>query len=50
LGMNIPKNITARVAEDTSISFARRIYCYTVMGAVRVEDLQIVSGAYADTI
>ena len=50
MGMNIPKNITARVQEDPSISFAWRIYCFTVMGAVRVEDLQIVRGAFLDTL
>ena len=50
LGMNIPKNITARVAEDPSISFAWQIYCITVMGAVRIEDEQIVRGAFADTL
>ena len=50
IGMNIPKNITARVAEDPSISFAWRLYCFTVMGAVRVEDEQIVRGAFADTL
>ena len=50
IGMNIPKDITARVAEDPSISFAWRLYCFTVMGAVRVEDEQIVRGAFADTV
>lgn len=50
IGMNIPKNITARVAEDPSISFAWQIYCFTVMGAVRVEDEQIVRGKFLDTL
>ena len=50
LGMNIPKNITARVAEDPSISFAWQIYCFTVMGAVRVEDEQLVWAKLADTL
>ena len=50
IGMNIPKNITARVQEDPSISFAWRIYCFTVMGAVRVEDEQIVRGKFLDTL
>jgi hypothetical protein len=50
IGMNIPKNITARIAEDPSISFAWQIYIMTVMGAVRVEDLQIVWGQLADTL
>jgi hypothetical protein len=50
IGMNIPKNITAKVAEDPSISFAWRLYCFTVMGAVRVEDKQIVRGAFSDVL
>ena len=50
IGMNIPKDISAKVAEDPSISFAWRLYCFSVMGAVRVEDEQIVRGAFADTI
>jgi hypothetical protein len=50
LGMNVPKNITAKVAEDPSISFAWRLYCFSVMGAVRVQDEHIVRGAFADTL
>jgi hypothetical protein len=50
IGMNIPKNITAKVAEDPSISFAWRLYCYTVMGAVRVQDEHLVWGKFADTL
>jgi hypothetical protein len=50
IGLNMPKNITARVAEDPSISFAWQIYCFTVLGAVRVEDEHIVRGAFADTL
>ena len=50
IGMNIPKDITARVAEDPSISFAWRIYCFAVMGAVRVEDEQLVWAKLADTL
>ncbi len=50
IGVNMPKNITARVAEDPSISFAWQIYCFTVLGAVRVEDEQIVRGKFLDTL
>ena len=50
IGMNVPKGITAKVAEDPSISFAWRLYCYTVMGAVRVQDEHLVWGKYADTL
>jgi hypothetical protein len=48
--MNIPKDITAKVAEDPSISFAWRLYCFAVMGAVRVEDEQLVWGQFANTL
>jgi hypothetical protein len=50
IGMNIPKDITAKVAEDPSISFAWRLYCFAVMGAVRVEDEQLVWGQFANTL
>ncbi len=50
IGMNMPKDLTARVAEDPSISFAWRIYCFAVQGAVRVEDEHIVRGKFADTL
>ena len=50
IGMNIPKNITAYIDQSPSKSFAWYIYCITVMGAVRVEDEQIVRGAFADTL
>ena len=50
LGMNIPKNITARVQEDPSISFAWRIYLFTVMSAVRVQDEHLVWFKAADTV
>lgn len=42
LGLQVAKDIWTRVAEDPSISFAWRIYCALTMGAVRVEDEQIV--------
>jgi hypothetical protein len=50
IGMNIPKDITAKVAEDPSISFAWRLYCFAVMGAVRVQDEHLVWGQFADTL
>jgi hypothetical protein len=50
IGLNMPKNITARVAEDPSISFAWQIYCFMVLGSVRVEDEQLVWGKLADTL
>lgn len=42
LGLHVAKDITARIAEDPSVSFAWRIYCHMTMGAIRVEDEQIV--------
>jgi len=40
--LQVNKDIWARVAEDPTISFAWRIYSALTMGAVRVEDEQIV--------
>ena len=50
IGLQVNKDITARVAEDPSVSFAWRIYLHATMGAVRVEDEQIVHLHVADTI
>ena len=50
LGLHVAKDISARIAEDPSNSFAWRIYCNLVMGAVRVEDEHIVWGKLADTL
>ena len=50
IGLQVNKDITARVAEDPSVSFAWRIYLHATMGAVRVEDEQIVELHVADTI
>ena len=50
IGLQVNKDITARVAEDPSVSFAWRIYLHATMGAVRVEDEQIVHLHVADTV
>ena len=50
IGLQVNKDITARVAEDPSVSFAWRIYLHATMGAVRVEDEQIVELHVADTV
>ena len=50
MGLQINRDITARIAEDPSLSFAWRIYCYMTIGAVRVEDKQIVRVKVADTV
>lgn len=42
IGLQINKDITTRVAEDPSLSFAWRIYAFMTMGAVRVEDEHVV--------
>lgn len=42
IGCNTNKEIGLKVAEDPSISFAWRIYSHMTLGAVRVEDEQIV--------
>ena len=42
LGLHIARDITIRIAEDPSKSFAWRLYAYLTMGSVRVEDEHIV--------
>ena len=42
LGFQVNRDITAKVAEDPSLSFAWRIYAAMTMGAVRTEDGHIV--------
>lgn len=50
MGMNINTDISAKVAQDPSISFAWRIYSHMTLGAVRVEDEQIVHAHLSDVI
>ena len=50
LGLQVNKDINARVAEDPSVSFAWRIYCHATMGAIRVEDEQIVHAHVLDSV
>lgn len=50
LGLQMNRDITTRVAEDPSISFAWRIYAYMTLGAVRVEDEHIVEWRLSDAI
>jgi len=42
LGLQVNKDIWARITEDPSISYAWRIYCASTFGAVRVEDEHLV--------
>lgn len=50
LGLMVDRDVTSRIAEDPSISFAWRIYSFMTIGAVRVEDEHIVNLQLADTI
>lgn len=50
LGLQMNNDISVRVAEDPSISFAWRVYCYGTWGAVRVEDEQIVHWHLKDSL
>lgn len=50
LGCNINQDISAKVAQDPSLSFAWRIYSHMTLGAVRVEDEQIVHAHLKDSI
>lgn len=42
VGLQMNKDIWARITEDPSISYAWRIYCASTFGAVRVEDEHLV--------
>lgn len=50
IGLQFNRDITARIAEDPSRSFAWVIYCFMTLGAVRVEDEHIVKLHVSDTI
>jgi hypothetical protein len=50
IGMQMNKDIWTRVAEDTTKSFAWRIYCASSFGAIRVEDEQLVRCQFANAI
>ncbi len=50
MGLQMNRDITTRVAEDPSISFAWRIYAYMTLGAVRVEDEHIVHWNLLDSL
>lgn len=50
LGLQMNRDITTRVAEDPSTSFLWRIYAYMTLGAVRIEDEQIVHWHLLDSL
>jgi hypothetical protein len=50
LGMQINRDITVKVSEDPTISYAWRIYTFATFGAVRIEDEHLVRVHLADTV
>lgn len=50
LGLQMNKDIWARVAEDQTKSFAWRIYCASSFGAIRVEDEHLVRCQFAQAL
>ena len=50
LGLHVARDISTKVAEDPSKSFAWRIYSYMSMDLVRIEDKHIVQIHLADTL
>lgn len=50
IGLQMNKDIWARISEDPSISFAWRVYCASTFGAIRVEDEQLVRVDLSETI
>ena len=50
IGMQVNEDVSARVQEDPTISFAWRIYCRATYGGVRVEDEHIVKLHVTDII
>jgi hypothetical protein len=50
MGLQMNRDITTRVAEDPSTSFLWRIYAYMTLGAIRVEDEQIVHWHLLDSL
>ena len=49
LGLHIAKDISTKVAEDPSKSFAWRVYTYMSMDVVRIEDEKIIKVKVKDT-
>jgi hypothetical protein len=50
IGLQMNRDISVRVAEDPTVSFAWRIYCFSTFGAIRVEDEQLVRVHLSTTI
>lgn len=50
IGLQVNRDITTRVAEDPTLSFAWRLYAFMTLGAVRVEDEHVVHLHLKDAI
>lgn len=50
LGLQMNRDVTTKIAEDPSTSFLWRIYAYMTLGAVRIEDEQIVHWHLKDSL
>ena len=50
MGLQMNRDVTANIAQDPSASFAWRIYCESVFGAIRVEDEHLVRVDVTNTI
>lgn len=50
LGLQVNRDVSSRISEDPSISYAWRIYCFATFGAVRVEDEHIVQFQALDAV
>ncbi len=50
LGFQMNRDISVRIAEDPTLSFAWRVYAFGTWGAVRVEDEQIVHWHLLDSL
>lgn len=42
LGLHLAKDIWARISEDPSVSFSKRVYAAMTIGAARIEDTHVV--------
>jgi len=50
IGLQMNRDISVRVAEDPSVSFAWRVYAFGTWGAIRVEDEQLVKVWVKDSL
>jgi hypothetical protein len=50
MGFQVNRDVTANIQQDPSASFAWRVYCESVFGAIRVEDEHLVRVDVTNTI